>query len=257
VQNGGGKLRSVATNFPLEVFYLRDDDIPQYVEEGVADCGIAGQNVILEKGKTVTEEQCLGFGRCRLSLAVPKGKEYRGIGDFQGRNIATSYPVILRDFLTKNGVDAGIRQISGSVEIAPGIGLADGICDIVSSGSTLLSNGLREVAVVMKSEAVLIASPTLGTGKKALLEQLLFRIRALNAARRNKYILLNAPNEKIPDIARILPGMKSPTVMPLQEPGWSSVHTVVQEDRFWEIIEDLKACGAQGILVAPIEKMIL
>jgi ATP phosphoribosyltransferase len=257
VQNGGGRLRAVAANFPLEVYYLRDDDIPQYVEDGVADCGIVGENVLYEKNKNVRVEEPLGFGRCRLSLAMPKGREYGGLSDLQGARIATSYPHLLSEFLAKNGITADIHHIGGSVEIAPGIGLADYICDLVSSGSTLISNGLKEVEVILQSEAVLVASPLLGEGQKRLLDQFLFRIRAAKKARHHKYILLNAPNERIAEIAQILPGMRSPTVLPLAESGWSSVHSVVHEDQFWQIIEDLKAHGAQGILVVPIEKMIV
>ncbi len=257
VSNGGGRLRAVAANFPLEVFFLRDDDIPQYVEDGVADCGIVGENVVFEKNKAVNVEEPLGFGRCRLSLALPKAASYGGVASLQGARIATSYPHILSGFLSKNGVTADIHEISGSVEIAPGIGLADCICDLVSTGSTLISNGLREVETVLESQAVLVASQNLDTERRAILDKLLFRIRAVKTSKNHKYILLNAPNDRLPKIISILPGMKSPTVLPLAEPGWSSVHSVVQEDRFWDIIEDLKANGAQGILVVPIEKMIL
>ncbi len=257
VSNGGGRLRTVASNFPLEVFFLRDDDIPQYVEDGVADCGIVGENVLFEKNKAVSIEEPLGFGRCRLSLAMPKSAKYDGVASLQGARIATSYPNILGDFLQKNGITADLHEISGSVEIAPSIGLAEFVCDLVSTGSTLISNGLREVETVMESQAVMVASQNLTSEKRDILEKLLFRIRAVRAAKNNKYILLNAPNDRLPNIVKILPGMKSPTVLPLAEEGWCSVHSVVQEDRFWEIIEDLKANGAQGILVVPIEKMIL
>ncbi|MBI1225314.1 MAG: ATP phosphoribosyltransferase [Bacteroidetes bacterium] len=257
VSTGGGRLRTVASNFPLEVFFLRDDDIPQYVEDGVADCGIVGENVVFEKNKEVKVIEPLGFGRCRLSLAVPKSANYDGVASLQGARIATSYPQILGDFLLKNGVTADLHEISGSVEIAPSIGLADCICDLVSTGSTLISNGLREVETVLESQAVLVASQNLPSEKQVLLEKLLFRIRAVKQSKNNKYILLNAPNDRLSDIIRILPGMKSPTVLPLADAGWSSVHSVVQEDRFWDIIEDLKVNGAQGILVVPIEKMIL
>jgi ATP phosphoribosyltransferase len=257
VQNGGGGLKAEAYNFPLEVFYLRDDDIPQYVQDGVADCGIAGQNVVLEKKKIVRLEEKLGFGKCRLSIAVPKLKNHSGLADIEGLKIATSYPNLLTDYLNQNGLNAEIHEISGSVEIAPGIGLADSICDIVSSGSTLLANGLKEVEVVLNSEAVLFATDNLPAPKRLLLEKFLFRIRAVKKSRSYKYILLNAPNEKLAEIVAVLPGMKSPTVLPLAESGWSSLHSVVHEDHFWEIIEELKAKGAQGILVLPIEKMIL
>ncbi len=257
LQNGGGVLKAEAYNFPLEVFYLRDDDIPQYVQDGVADCGIVGQNVVLEKGKNLLTEEDLGFGRCRLSIALPKSYNYQGLADLNGLRLATSYPRLLSDFLVTNSLKSEIHEISGSVEIAPGIGLADGICDLVSSGSTLLSNGLKEVEVVLRSEAVLVATKSLPPEKRVLLEKLLFRIRAVKKALHYKYILLNAPNDKLDTICQLLPGMKSPTILPLADPGWSSLHSVVHEDQFWEIIEELKQHGAQGILVAPIEKMIL
>ncbi|MEO1263074.1 MAG: ATP phosphoribosyltransferase [Bacteroidota bacterium] len=257
VRNGGGRLRGVSSNFPLEVYFLRDDDIPQYVEDGVADIGIVGENVIFEKKKKVSIEEPLGFGKCRLSLALPKSRNYNSVKDLQGARIATSYPNILKEFLQKNQVEADIHEISGSVEIAPGIGLADYICDLVSTGSTLLSNGLKEVETILRSEAVLIATQNLDLPQRQLLNKLLFRIRAVQRSRNNKYILLNAPNDKVEAISNILPGMKSPTVMPLADEGWSSVHSVVQEDKFWDIIEDLRANGAQGILVVPIEKMII
>jgi ATP phosphoribosyltransferase len=255
--NGLNKLKAEAYNFPLEVFFLRDDDIPQYVEDGVADIGIVGENVLYEKNKSVRTVQKLGFGKCRLSIAVPKDKKFRGVKDLEGKRIATSYATILGKFLKKNKVNAEIHEISGSVEIAPGIGLADAICDLVSSGSTLFTNGLKEVEVILKSEAVLVANKDLAAPKKSILEKLLFRMNALRAAKSNKYILLNAPNNKLDTICNILPGMKSPTILPLAAKGWSSVHSVVQEDEFWEIIEKLKANGAQGILVVPIEKMIV
>ncbi|HXB39796.1 MAG TPA: ATP phosphoribosyltransferase [Bacteroidia bacterium] len=255
--NGLNKLKAEAYNFPLEVFFLRDDDIPQYVEDGVADIGIVGENVLLEKNKDVKTIERLGFGKCRLSIAVPKDKKYKGIKNLEGMRIATSYATILSKYLKKNKINAEIHEISGSVEIAPGIGLADAICDLVSSGSTLFTNGLKEVEVILKSEAALFANKNLSAEKNKIVEKLLFRINALRAAKNNKYILLNAPNEKLKTICNILPGMKSPTILPLQEKGWSSVHSVVQEDKFWEIIEKLKTNGAQGILVVPIEKMIL
>ncbi len=257
VSNGARKLVSGSSNFPLEVLYLRDDDIPQYVTDNVADIGIVGENVVLEKGVAVETIKRLGFSKCRLSLAVPKSVEYRGVEYFNGKRIATSYPKILSDFLTENNLDAEIHVISGSVEIAPGIGLAEGIFDIVSSGSTLISNGLKEVEVVVRSEAVLIANKDMNRGKKEILDDLLFRIKAVQAAKSNKYILLNAPNENLEEIIKVIPGMKAPTVMPLAEEGWSSVHSVLSENQFWEVIDKLKELGAQGILVIPIEKMII
>lgn len=257
VSNGANKLRTEAGNFPLEVFFFRDDDIPQYVEDGVADIGIVGANIVLEKARQVKEVEKLGFGRCRLSVAVPKGKNYSSVSDLSGLRIATSYPVLVKSFLDKNKISAEIHEISGSVEIAPGIGLADAICDLVSSGSTLFSNGLKETEVILRSEAVLIANKSLPDRQGRLLQKLLFRMRAVKKAKNNKYILLNAPNDKLDAICNLLPGMKSPTVLPLADQGWSSVHSVVNEDDFWDIIENLKANGAQGILVVPIEKMIV
>ena len=254
VQN---RLKERAANFPAEVLFLRDDDIPEYVQDGVADIGIVGQNVLVEKAKNVEETEKLGFGKCRLSLAVSKNEEYKSLSFFNGKRIATSYPLLLKNFLDKNKISATIHEISGSVEIAPGIGLAEGICDIVSSGSTLFSNGLKEVETVFQSEAVLVTNKNLSAGKRKILDQLIFRIRSVNNAKNNKYILLNIPNEKLEKIISILPGMKSPTVLPLAEKGWSSVHSVINEEKFWEIIEQLKDNGAQGILVVPIEKMIV
>lgn len=244
-------------NFPLEVLYLRDDDIPQSVATGVADLGIVGQNELLERGEDVRTVKTLGFSRCRLSLAIPKGVEYSGLSWFDGRKVATSYPNILRRFFAENGVSAEIHVITGSVEISPGIGLADAIFDIVSSGSTLVSNNLREVEVVMRSEAVLIANNELSAEKRELLDEMLFRIEAVKAAEDKKYVLMNVPSDRLDEIIAVLPGAKSPTVMPLATPGWNSVHTVIDEKRFWEVISQLKALGAQGILVIPIEKMIL
>ena len=252
-----GVLRTEASNFPLEVLFLRDDDIPQYVADAVADIGIVGENVLIEKGKVVNKVELLGFGKCRLAIAVPKSEDYPGAKWLQGKKIATSYPVILGDFLKKNNVDAEIHEISGSVEIAPGIGLADAICDLVSSGSTLFMNGLKESEIILKSEAALVSNKNLSAEKTALVNKLLFRIQAVKKAKRNKYILLNAPNDKVEAIIKILPGMKSPTVLPLAQSGWSSIHSVVQEDDFWNIIENLKGAGAQGILVVPIEKMVI
>ncbi|TPE43167.1 ATP phosphoribosyltransferase [Pontibacter mangrovi] len=255
--NSSLKLMTECTNFPLEILFLRDDDIPGYVADGVADIGIVGQNVLVEEGKQELTVEALGFSKCRLSLAVPKSTNYTSVQDLDGKNIATSYPNLLQAFLDEKGVQANIHTISGSVEIAPGIGLAEAICDIVSSGSTLISNGLKEVERVFKSEAVLIASPQLTAEKRQILEKLLFRIHAVQRARRAKYILLNSPNDKIDEISRLLPSMKAPTVLPLAEEGWSSLHSVVNEDDFWEIIEKIKDAGAQGILVVPIEKMIV
>lgn len=257
LDNGLNKLKTEASNFPLEVFFLRDDDIPQYVEDQVADLGIVGENVLLEKEKDLDLVDRLGFGKCRLSVAVPKERTYTSLKDLAGKRIATSYPVLLSSYLQKNQVKAEIHEISGSVEIAPGIGLADAVCDLVSSGSTLFTNGLREMEVVLRSEAVLIANRRLGNAQRELLSKLLFRIDAVRKAKHSKYILLNAPNDKLKAICGILPGMKSPTILPLADENWSSVHSVVDENRFWEVIEKLKQEGAQGILVVPIEKMIL
>ena len=255
--NGERKLLAISGSYPIEVLYLRDDDIPQYVKDGVADIGIVGENVYAEKGKETEIVERLGFSRCRMSLAIPKQVKYPGPEYFEGKKIATSYPVILQDYLDDKGITAEIHEISGSVEIAPGIGLADGIFDIVSSGSTLISNGLSEVEVVMKSEAVVIGKKEMEKEKQAILNDLLFRVRSVQAAANNKYILLNAPNEKLEEIIAVIPGMKSPTVMPLAESGWSSVHSVLSERQFWEVIGELRELGAQGILVIPIEKMIV
>lgn len=257
LSNGDRKLKSEAGNFPVEVLYLRDDDIPQYVEEGVADVGILGENEVWEKAKQVDVICKLGFAQCRLSLAIPRDEDYRHISYFQGKKVATSYPGILRKFFLEKGLDTQIEEIGGSVEIAPGIGLSHGIFDIVSTGSTLLLNGLKEVEVVAKSEAVLIANTRLNEEKRKILNELLFRIRAVLDAVNHRYILLNAPNEKLQEIAALLPGMKSPTILPLALEGWSSVHTVVKEDAFWSVIAQLKALGAEGILVHNIEKMVV
>lgn len=254
--NGAGKLRTEALNFPLEVYFLRDDDIPQYVADGVADLGMVGENVLYEKQLPLTVATRLGFGRCRLALAVPKNEAYSSIESLRGKRIATSYPGLLQKFLQSQQVEAEIHEISGSVEIAPGIGLADAICDLVSTGSTLLTNGLREVETVVQSEAVLARPQQLSVEKEALLQRLLFRIEAVQQASRNKYILLNAPNDRLSTIIALLPGIKSPTVLPLALPGWSSLHSVIEENQFWEVIEQLKLAGAEGILVVPIEKMI-
>ena len=255
--NGINKLKADAINFPLEVFFLRDDDIPQYVEDGVADIGIVGENVVLEKNKELKIIDHLGFGKCRLSIAIPKNQKYKGIQDLEGKRIATSYSVILSKFLKKNKINAEIHEISGSVEIAPSIGLADAICDLVSSGSTLFTNGLKEAEIILKSEAVLVSNKSLSKEQQHILDKLVFRINAVKKSKNNKYILLNAPNKNLDAICKILPGMKSPTILPLADKGWSSVHSVVNENDFWDIIEKLKAKGAQGILVVPIEKMIL
>lgn len=246
-----------ARNFPVEVLFLRDDDIPDSVASGVADVGIVGENEFVEKEKAAEVVKRLGFSKCRLSLAIPKDEDYQNLNWFQGRKIATSYPGILSSFLKKNGIKADIHVITGSVEIAPGIGLADAIFDIVSSGSTLVSNRLKEVEIVMESEAVLIANPRLSTEKKEILEELLFRINAVQIAEDKKYILMNVPTDNLEQVLSVLPGMKSPTIMPLATPGWSSVHTVLEEKRFWEIINKLKSAGAEGILVLNIEKMVL
>jgi ATP phosphoribosyltransferase len=255
--NGGGKLITESTNFPIEILFLRDDDIPQYVEQNVADIGIIGENVFVESAKNIGVIEKLGFSSCRLSLAVPKETEYTDLTYFNNKKVATSYPVILENYFQQNNIKAIIEFISGSVEIAPGIGLADGICDIVSSGSTLRSNGLKEVENVMNSQAVLVASEDLDNDKKEILQKLLFRIRSVQKAKENKYILLNAPNEKLADIMKILPGMNSPTLLPLAKEGWSSLHSVIGEDQFWDVIYELKNAGAEGILVVPIEKMIV
>jgi ATP phosphoribosyltransferase len=257
ISNGVNKLKSEASNFPLEVFFLRDDDIPQYVEDAVADIGFVGENVVYEKQKKVDVVEKLGFGRCRLSIAVKRGDVYDGVNFLQGKRIATSYPVLVKDFLQQKGIDAEIHEISGSVEIAPGIGLAEAICDLVSSGSTLFMNGLKETETILHSQAVLIKNQQLAFPQQEILNKLLFRIQSVKKAKNNKYILLNAPNDKLDEIISLLPGMKSPTVLPLADKGWSSVHSVLSENEFWHIIEQLKQAGAQGILVVPIEKMIV
>ncbi|MEP6676837.1 MAG: ATP phosphoribosyltransferase [Ferruginibacter sp.] len=256
LNNGNKQLKATANNFPIEVFFLRDDDIPQYIADNVADVGIVGENVLLEKNKDIDLAFRLGFGKCRLSIAVPKTMEYNSVADLQGLKIASSYSNILQHFLNENRVSAEIHEISGSVEIAPGIGLADAICDLVSSGSTLFTNGLKEVEVILNSEAILAVNKKLSAEKKAILEKLLLRINAVKKAKAVKYILLNAPNHQLKNIAAILPGAKSPTIVPLAEEGWSSVQSVVNENDFWEVIEKLKMYEAEGILVVPIEKMI-
>lgn len=257
ISNGTRKLKAVSSNFPLEILFLRDDDIPQYVEQGVADIGILGLNEVLEQKKQIETIQKLGFAQCRLSLAIPKEENYDGIQYFEGKKIATSYPEILSNYFKEKNITAQIEKIGGSVEIAPGIGLSDAIFDIISTGSTLLTNGLKEVETVVESEAVLVSNNDLSDDKKDILKKLLFRINAVKEASESKYILLNVPNENLEKIINILPGMKSPTVLPLAKSGWSSIHSVIKEDQFWEVIEKLKNEGAQGILVLEIEKMIL
>lgn len=253
---GKRKLVSTAKNFPMDALFLRDDDIPQTVADNVADIGIVGENEMAEKEKNVVIAKRLGFSKCRLSLAIPKSIEYPGVAFFSGKKIATSYPVILKKFLKEKNIIAEIHVITGSVEIAPGIGLADAIFDIVSSGSTLVSNRLKEVEVVMNSEAVLIVNPDISSEKQKILDELIFRIESVQRAKGKKYILLNVPNEKIEKIIELLPGMKAPTLVPLAKEGWSSMHSVIEEDDFWEVIGKLKKAGAEGILVVPIEKMI-
>ena len=254
--NGEKKLKAQSYNFPLEFLFLRDDDIPGYVEDGIADLGIVGLNVHEEAGKNIRIVKNLGFSKCRLSLAIPRELEYPGISFFEGKGIATSYPNLLAKYLKKHGIKSDLHQISGSVEIAPGIGLADGICDLVSSGSTLMSNGLKEVEVILRSEAVLVGKRELTPEKEALLNQLIFRMDSVLEGKNKKYVLLNAPNSSLDKIVALLPGMRSPTVLPLAEKGWSSIHSVINEDDFWENIQKLRDAGAEGILVVPIEKMI-
>lgn len=257
IENGVNKLKAEATNFPIELFFLRDDDIPQYVEDGVADIGFVGENVVYEKAKKVEVAYELGFGKCRLSFAVRKGEVFTGPSFLAGKKIATSYPVLVQRYLDEHKINAEVHEISGSVEIAPGIGLADVVCDLVSSGSTLFMNGLKEAETILKSQAVLIKRKNFSAEAQQILERLLFRIESVKKAKKNKYVLLNAPNDQLEKIIALLPGMKSPTVLPLASPGWSSVHSVIAESDFWEIIEQLKHAGAEGILVVPIEKMIL
>ena len=254
--SSSGKLKSISSNFAAEFLFLRDDDIPGYVEDGVADIGIVGENVYVESGKELTVTHRLGFSKCRLSLAIPRGVEWRGIADLAGRGIATSYPRILANYLKENSIEADIHEISGSVEIAPSIGLADAVCDIVSSGSTLLSNGLKEVEVIFRSEAILVSNRSLSAEKQAILDKLMFRIKAVQAAQNHKYILLNCPKEAVSNIMQYIPGMRSPTVVPLATEGWVSIHSVIIESDFWENIEKIRGAGAEGILVIPIEKMI-
>ncbi len=257
IDNGKDQLKAQTRNFPMDVMFLRNGDIPQYLRDGVVDIAIIGENVLIEKGKDISIAERLNFSKCKVSLAVPKDFEYNSIADLDGKRIATSYPNTVNQYLEKKGISAELHQISGSVEIAPNIGLADAICDIVSSGSTLFKNNLKEVEVMLTSEAVLAVSPKISEENKDLLKKLQFRIKAVLKARNSKYVLLNAPNEKIEDIVKILPGMRSPTVLPLAEKGWSSIHTVVEKNKFWDILDELKAEGAEGILVCPIEKMVL
>ncbi len=257
IDNGKDQLKASARNFPLEVFYLRNGDIPQYLRDGVVDIAIIGENVLIEKGEDIAIAEKLGFSKCKVSLAIPKEKDYNGISDFQGKRIATSYPNTVQQYLNKHNIEADLHIINGSVEIAPNIGLADAICDIVSSGSTLFKNNLKEVEVMLKSEAVLAVSPKITDVAKETLEKLQFRMRAVLNGKNSKYVLLNAPNDKIETIIGILPGMNSPTVLPLAKEGWSSLHSVVKDNEFWQVIDDLKEAGAESILVAPIEKMVL
>ena len=257
VDNGKEQLKATSRNFPLEVFYLRNGDIPQYLRDGVVDIAILGENVLIEKGEDIATAEKLGFSKCRVSLAVPKSMQYNSLQDLEGKKIATSYPNTINAFLAKNGISAELHIINGSVEIAPNIGLADAVCDIVSSGSTLFKNNLKEVEVMLKSEAVLAVSPLIDEERNEILQKLQFRIKSVLRARNSKYILMNIPNNKVEQVIELLPGMRSPTVLPLAEKGWSSIHTVIEEERFWEVIDELKRNGAEGILVTSIEKMVL
>lgn len=257
IDNGKDQLKAAASNFPLEVFYLRNGDIPQYLRDGVVDIAIIGENVLIEKGNDIGIVEKLGFSKCRVSLAIPKNELYSDIGYFSDKRIATSYPNTVKTYLSKKGIEIDVHVINGSVEIAPNIGLADGICDIVSSGSTLFKNNLKEVEVLLKSEAVLAVSPTISEENKKRLNKIKFRIQSVLKGRNSRYVLMNAPNDKLAEIIKVLPGMRSPTVLPLAEEGWSSVHSVIDKNQFWEIIDELKLKGAQGILVCPIEKMVL
>ena len=257
INNGRDQLKVVVDNFPLEILYLRNSDIPQYLDDGTADIAIVGENLLIEKQKRVEVVEKLGFSKCRVSLAVPKDVEDDSLDYFNGKRVATSYPKTLQQFLDKQGIQADIHTISGSVEIAPSIGLAEGICDIVSSGSTLFKNGLKETQVILRSEAVLVSSTLLDEEQKATLNKLLFRIRAVLRAKRSKYVLMNVPNDKVSEVSSILPVLKSPTVLPLADEGWSSLHSVIEESQFWEVIDELKSAGAEGILVIPIDKMVL
>ena len=257
IDNGKEQLKAVSGNFPLEIFYLRNGDIPQYLKDGVVDAAIIGENVLVEKGEGISIAEKLGFSKCRVSLAVPKSAEYSSLKDLDGSRIATSYPNTVNNYLAKNGISADLHIINGSVEIAPNIGLANAICDIVSSGSTLFKNNLKEVEVILQSEAVLAVSPLISSERDEILKKLQFRIKSVLRARKSKYILMNVPNAQLQNVIELLPGMRSPTVLPLAEEGWSSLHTVISEERFWEVIDELKQNGAEGILVAPIEKMVI
>ncbi|RLJ68912.1 ATP phosphoribosyltransferase [Lacinutrix venerupis] len=257
IDNGKDQLKASAKNFPLEIFYLRNGDIPQYLKDGVVDVAIIGENVLIEKGNDIKIAEKLGFSSCKVSVAVPKGVKYNSVKDLEGKRIATSYPNTVNQFLDKNGIKANLHIINGSVEIAPNIGLADAIVDIVSSGSTLFKNGLKEAEVILKSEAVLAVSPKISENNQAILNKLQFRLQSVLKARQSRYVLLNAPNNKVDDIINILPGMKSPTVLPLAKEGWSSIHSVINKNDFWEIIDELKENGAEGILVCPIENMVI
>ncbi|MBU2946375.1 ATP phosphoribosyltransferase [Zobellia uliginosa] len=257
IDNGKDQLKASSRNFPLEAFYLRNGDIPQYLRDGVVDIAIIGENVLIEKGEDIGIAEKLGFSKCKVSLAVPKSVKYKSVQDFEGKRIATSYPNTVKKYLKEKGVNSDLHIINGSVEIAPNIGLADGICDIVSSGSTLFKNNLKEVEVMLTSEAVLAVSPKISEERKELLSKLQFRIKSVLQARQSKYVLLNAPNDRLDKVLTLLPGMRSPTVLPLAEEGWSSVHTVINKDKFWDVIDELKQAGAEGILVCPIEKMVL
>ncbi len=257
IDNGKDQLKASARNFPLEIFYLRNGDIPQYLRDGIVDIAIIGSNVLVEKGSDINIVEKLGFSKCRVSLAIPKSTKYASIADLQGKRIATSYPQTVENYLKEKGVEAELHIINGSVEIAPNIGLADAICDIVSSGSTLFKNNLKEVEKILTSEAVLAVSPRIGEGQKEILTKLQFRIRSVLAGRQSKYVLMNVPNDKIEKVIDLLPGMRSPTVLPLAEEGWSSVHSVINKDKFWEVIDELRQAGAEGILVCPIEKMVI
>jgi ATP phosphoribosyltransferase len=256
IETSNGALKSEVSNFPLEILFLRNSDIPQYIIDGVVDLAIVGENLLIEKGGDITSLLPLGFSKCKVSLAVPKSSEILSVKDFEGKKIATSYPVTLQKYLNENSVNADIHTISGSVEIAPNIGLADGICDIVSSGNTLFMNGLKELEVILRSQAVLVCNSNLSKIKKGILDKLVFRIKAVLASKNSKYILLNAPNDRLKEITEILPGMRSPTILPLAVSGWSSVHSVIGEEQFWDTIDALKEAGAEGILVVPIEKMV-
>lgn len=257
IDNGRDQLKASAKNFPIELYYLRNGDIPQYLKDGVVDCAVIGENLLIEKGDSLRIVERLGFSKCRVSLAIPKNVKYASIDFFEGKRIATSYPNTIKNYLAEKGIETELHIINGSVEIAPNIGLADAICDIVSSGSTLFKNNLKEVEVILQSEAVLAVSPSISEESAAILNKLQFRIQSVLKGRDNRYVLLNAPNNKLEEIMKLLPGMKSPTVLPLADKEWSSIHSVVKQDIFWDVIDRLKEAGAEGILVCPIEKMVL